>query len=239
MARRFFTACLFACLALPASATTIDFSRLDTQDWGAQSNLTGLTIEGATEEGGVVQTGTASVGHRRFGALGVKSEGDAGYSDGSDQLDTQGANDVVVLRFDRAVRLERISFSATNFTDRFDLYLGEGLTHEQTMKADDLSGHDWVSTILLGSGYEGTTFAIGASEYQSCGYSIQHGHDCWTEHSAFRISGITFSEIDLNPIPAPAAFWLLLSAILGLIWRKRAHSAQFGDNLLGLHGHKH
>lgn len=223
MARRFVLAVFLTCLALPAVATTINFSRLDTVDWATRSSQNGLTIEGATEQDGTVHAGTASVAHRRFGALGVKSEGDAGYSDGTDQLDTQGANDVVILRFDRAVRLERISFSAADYWDRFDLYLGDDLSFERTMKVDDLSGYDWVSTILLGAGYEGTTFAIGASEYQSCGYSIQHGYDCWTEHSAFRISGLTFSEIDLKPIPAPAAFWLLLSAFLGLIWRNRAY----------------
>ena len=223
MARRFLLAVFLACLAMPAAATTINFSRLDTVDWATSSSQNGLTIEGATEQNGAVQAGTASVAHRRFGALGVKSEDDAGYSDGSDQLDTQGANDVVILRFDRAVRLERISFTATDYWDRFDLYLGEDLSFERTMKVDDLSGYDWVSTILLGAGYEGTTFAIGASEYQSCGYSIEHGHDCWTEHSAFRIASLTFSEIDLQPIPAPAAFWLLLTALVGTVWQKWRH----------------
>ena len=223
MARRFLFAGFLVCFALPAAATTINFSRLDSVDWAAQSALDGLTFEGATEESGTVQTGTASVGHRRFGSLGIKSADDAGYSDGTDQLDTQGANDVVILRFDNAVRLESISFTAADYWDRFDLYLGADLSFERTMKVDDLNGQGWASTILLGAGYEGTTFAIGASEYETCGYSLTQGNNCWTEHSAFRISGLTFSEIDLEPIPAPAAIWLLLSAILGLIWQKRKH----------------
>ncbi len=202
------------CLASPGLAATIDFSRIDTQDWTARSNLPGVTIEGATEVDGVVQRGTASVGHRRYGGLGIKSADDTGAPDGTDQLDTQGANDVAVFRFDRAVRLERISFRMTDYWDRFDLYLGDDLAFERTMKVDDLSGYDWVSTIFLGAGYEGTTFAIGASEYQSCGYDINFGHDCWTEHSAFQIASVTFSEIDLAPVPAPPAFLLLFSAIL-------------------------
>ena len=223
MARRILLAGFIACFALPAAATTINFSRLDTVDWAAQSSLDGLTIEGATEENGTVHAGTASVGHRRYGSLGVKSQDDAGYSDGTDQLDTQGANDVVILKFDRAVRLERISFTSADYWDRFDLYLGADLSFERTMKVDDLNGQGWASTILLGAGYEGKTFAIGASEYQSCGYSITQGHNCWTEHSAFRISGLTFSEIEMSAVPAPAAFWLLLSAIIGLIWRNRTY----------------
>ena len=235
MVRRSFAAALLICLAASGQAATIDFSRLETQDWTAQSTLPGLTIEAGSEVNGTVQTGTASVGHRRFGALGVKSADDTGAPDGTDQLDTVGANDVVVFRFDRAVRLERISFTMTDYWDRFDLYVGEGLEFETTMKVDDLRGYDWVSTIVLGAGYESTSFAIGASEYQSCGYDIKHGHDCWTEHSAFRISSITFSEMatpdDLpSEVPLPASAWLLLAGVLGLgAWRGRGNGTLGGN----------
>lgn len=229
MARRLLVAVLSLFLAAPAFATTINFGRLATQDWTGQSRLPGLTIEGGTEVGGRVDVGTASVGHRRFGALGIKSADDTGAPDGTDQLDTVGANDVAIFRFDRAVRLERISFTMTDYWDRFDLYLGADLGFETTMKVDDLRGYDWVSTIMLGQGFVSDTFAIGASEYQACGYDIAHGHDCWTEHSAFRISSITFSEVALDELPSevplPATAWLLIGGILGLgAWRRRAAS---------------
>lgn len=220
MVRRFllsFATCVFAS---PLMATTIDFTLLDTIDWQSQSSLSGLTIEGATEEGGRIHRGTADVGHWRHGGLGARSADDSGNFDGTEQFDTQGANDAVVLKFDRAVQLERITFAMTDYWDRFDLYVGEDLDFARTYKVDDLRGYDWVSMILLGTGYVGTTFAIGASEYETCGYSIQHGYDCWWENSAFRITSITFSEVDLpldlQAVPVPAAFVLLLSAICGL-----------------------
>ena len=84
--------------------TTIDFTRLDTMEWQAQSTLPGLTIEGATHDGGSIHRSTADVAHWRYGGLGVKSEDDSGNFDGTEQLDTQGANDALVFRFDRAVR---------------------------------------------------------------------------------------------------------------------------------------
>ena len=220
MVRRFLLPFALCLSAGPALATTIDFTRLDTMEWQAQSTLPGLTIEGATHDGGSIQRSTADVAHWRYGGLGVKSEDDSGNFDGTEQLDTQGANDALVFRFDRAVQLERISFAMTDYWDRFDLYAGNNLSLQRTYKVDDLRGYDWVSTILLGSGYVGTTFAIGASEYESCGYSLQFGHDCWTEHSAFRITSITFSEVDSPPdleaVPLPPAFVFLLSAVLGL-----------------------
>ncbi len=209
--------------AVPAAATTIDFRHVNTASWSGESALPGLTIQGATEVGGTIKTGTSDVGHWRHRGLGVKSSDDSGLFDGTEQFDSYGANDAVVFRFDRRVRLERISFVMTDWWDRFDLYLGDDLVHQRTYKVDDLRGYDWISTIVLGHGeYVGSTFAIGASEYTSCGYDIAHGHGCWTENSAFRIASLTFSEVsDLQPVPAPPAVALLLSGLLGLLGLSR------------------
>ncbi len=230
MVRRFLLSLVaFAC-ASPLMATTIDFTRLDTTGWQNHSSYSGLTIEGATEENGRIQRGTADVGQWRHGGLGAKSADDSGNFDGTEQLDTQGANDALVFKFDRAVQLERITFAMTDYWDRFDLYMGEDLSFQRTYKVDDLRGYDWVSMILLQPGYIGTTFAIGASEYETCGYSLQFGYDCWRENSAFRITSITFSEVDtpleLDAVPVPPAFLLLLSAFLGLNLMKRRHCSQ-------------
>ena len=105
-----FISLLFVLIAAPATAVTINFRHLDTQDWSRQSCLPGLAIRGATEAGGQINTGTGDVAHWRHGGLGVQSTGDSGRRGGSDQIDSHGANDAVVFRFDRAVRLERISF---------------------------------------------------------------------------------------------------------------------------------
>ncbi|MDA8585678.1 hypothetical protein N9L47_05315 [Rhodobacteraceae bacterium] len=224
----------FAILAFPVAATTLNFQHMESSGWQKSSDVSGVIIEGATEVDGVVQRGTAEAGHFRFGGLGVKSDDDSGYSDGTEQLDTQGANDVAVFRFDRVVSLDRLSFTLGDYWDRFDLYLGESLTYQGTYKVDDLSGSHWSSTILLGSGFESTTFAIGASEYTSCGYDIKYGHDCWTENSAFRLSSLTFSEIDqpavLQAVPIPAAFLLLLSSILGLFTLKKYQCSELRNN---------
>ncbi len=221
MVCRFILSFLAIACAMPALATTIDFTRFDTIGWQSQSRLAGLTIEGATEVDGQIARGTADVAHWRYGGLGAKSADDTGHRfDGTEQLDTQGANDAVVFKFDRAVQLRRITFSLTDYWDRFDLYAGDDLSYQRTFKVDDLRGYDWASSVSLGAGYVGTTFAIGASEYEACGYSLTQGYDCWTEGSAFRITSITFSEIDpphdLQVVPVPPAFVLMLSVILGL-----------------------
>jgi len=140
---RSFAAVLFlSALPVTSLAATIDFTRTETSGWVETSRLQGLTLEGAVEVDGQVQRGGAKVGHWRFGGLGLKGSTDSGELDGTDQFDSYGDNDVVVLKFDRTVRLDRISFSMTDFFDRFDLYVGEALTFDRTHKVDDFRGYD-------------------------------------------------------------------------------------------------
>ena len=233
MARPILMFLAFVILAPSAQATTFVFGDFDTTGWQDQVALGGATIQGATEVDGQIDVGSADVGNWRYRGLGVRSPDDSGLADGTDMFDSYGANDAVVFRFDRAVRLERISFAATDWWDRFDLYLGEDLTYQRTFKVEDFSGYDWVSTILLGAGYEGTTFAIGAAEYQSCGYSIAEGHGCWTENSAFRMTGLTFSEIELTNVPLPSTGLLLMSAMLGYGAMSAARRRREGRNCSG------
>ena len=217
-------------LAGPAAATTIDFTRLAATDWAATSPLPGVTLEAGAEVGGRVQTGGAEVRHNRFGGLGIKGHDDSGDPwSGTDQLDSYGANDVLILRFDRLVRLSRITFTMTDYFDRFDLYLGPGLERQRTFKADDMRGSGWTSSIWLGTDYVSDTFAIGAAEYQACGYDINKGQACWTENSAFKISGITFSDVSefdpIEPVPIPSSLALFVSAFLGAGWWKNRQNS--------------
>lgn len=220
---RFCASCIF-CLLLPtvATAATLDFRYASTSGWAAQADFDGVTVRAGTEVDGQLRTGTAQVAALSRIGLGVRSAGDSGLLDVSSQIDTLGENDLVVFEFDRAVRLERIAFSGTEWWDRFDLYVGSDLAFDRTLKVDDFSGFDWVSSIGLGSGTMGTRFAIGASEYTSCGYSIAAGSSCWSEDSAFHITSITFSEIE--PIPLLSSILFLtsgLTAFGAVSWRKK------------------
>ncbi|MCV6592102.1 MAG: hypothetical protein OIF48_04060 [Silicimonas sp.] len=238
MVHPIYIALIFLCFAAPATATTVSFSHLPDQPWSDSAHLPGLTIEAGREQGGRVVTGAARIGHGRGAGLGVLGAGDSGLRDGSDQIDSFGANDVVIFRFDRAVRLERITFTGTDFRDRFDLYLGADLSLERQWKVDDLAGYDWVSSILLGAGHVSDVFAIGASDYQACGYDKIRGHNCWTENSAFRIASLTFSEIsddpDLSAVPLPPTLWMLLFSFLGLSMFKRRHCLSRGSSGAGI-----
>ena len=202
---------------LPVAATTLDFRHVAFRGWAPSVQLDGLTVQTGIER---------AVRAIRNVGLGVRSPGDDGRPDRSDQIDSLGANEVVVLRFDHAVRLERISFSGTEWWDRFDLYLGDDLSFHRTLKVDDLSGYDWVSSIGLGAGHVGTSFAIGASQYTSCGYSIAEGHACWTEDSAFHITSVTYSAVE--PIPLPSTALLLLSGLASAGLAARARRALGG-----------
>ncbi|NNE80880.1 MAG: hypothetical protein HKN18_11485 [Silicimonas sp.] len=184
-----------------------------------------MSVQGGTESGGQIAAGTANAIQSPRG-LSVQSADDSPYEDGTWQIDSYGANDAVIFQFDRAVRLESITFAMGDWWDRFGLYLGDDLTYQRDFKVDDLSGFDWVSTILLDAGYLGTRFAIGASEYQACGYSIVQGHGCWSENSAFRITGITFSDVSLEAVPLPPAGAALGAGILALGWMSRRRRAQ-------------
>ena len=208
-------ACSLAMVLLSTAsfAASLDFRYAGATGWATEARFAGLTVLAGTESGGQVQKGQADIAALAYRGLGVRSAEDTGLYDPSAQIDTYGANDVVIFQFDRAVQLERISFSGTEWWDRFDLYAGAQLSLKRTMKVDDLAGYDWYSSIGLGAGLVGTTFAIGASQYTSCGYSIAEGRSCWSEDSAFHITGITFSEIE--PIPLPSAALLLLSALVG------------------------
>ncbi len=219
---RFCALCVI-CLIFPTvvSATTLDFRHVGASGWAAQAEFGGVTVRAGTEVDGFVQTGAAAVAALPHIGLGVRSSGDSGLWDLSSQIDSIGENDLVVFEFDRAVRLDRIAFSGTEWWDRFDLYVGSELAFDRTLKVDDFSGFDWVSTVGLGADISGTRFAIGASEYASCGYSISEGSSCWSEDSAFHITSITYSEIE--PIPAPASLILMMSwfSMLGIVSRRR------------------
>ncbi len=151
--------CLFA--VSPTWAATLSFA-----GFSQAATVPGLTIEAGRVVDGRVVLGQDSLGTSRSRGLGVIGAGDTGEADGTDQIDSYDGEDVIVFRFDRPVRLERIEFALTDWWDRFDLYIGEEALLQRTYKADDLAGYDWVSSIAVDGGPVARTFAIAASRYE-------------------------------------------------------------------------
>ena len=200
----------------PTWAATLSFNGLVTAP-------TGVTIEAARVVDGRVVQGHDSLSTSRSRGLGVVGAGDTGEADGTDQIDSYGGEDVIVFRFDRPVRLERIDFALTDWWDRFDLYIGDEAALQRTYKVDDLSGYDWVSSIAIDGGPVARTFAVAASRYQSCGYAIGEGHACWWENSAFRLTGLRVSDVELDAVPLPPSFALSIAGLAALVLLRRRH----------------
>lgn len=198
-------------LAGPACAVTLDFSGLPSGAWQGERMEGGVTISGATVGDDGVARGTASVDSMRHRGLGALSSGETADMPGATFLDSHGARDAIVFDFGHDVQLESIGLAMADWLDRFDLYIGAELAYAGTFKAGDLNGASWLSTIGLADGLIGSTFAIGAAAYEVCGYDAVTGIDCWTQGSSFRITTIEFS--DMAPIPAPAGWALMLTAI--------------------------
>ncbi|WP_146203002.1 VPLPA-CTERM sorting domain-containing protein [Silicimonas algicola] len=203
----------------PTSAATLSFNGLATAP-------AGVTIEAARVVDGRVVQGYDSLSTSRSRGMGVVGAGDTGEADGTDQIDSYDGEDVIVFRFDRPVRLERIDFALIDWWDRFDLYIGDEAALQRPYKADDLSGYDWVSSIAVDGSPVARTFAVAASRYQSCGYAIGEGHACWWENSAFRLTGLRFSDVEPDAVPLPSSFALSIGGLAALVLLRRRHIFQ-------------
>lgn len=205
-----------------AQAATFNFASTSS-DWSGQH---AFTVDGVTMSVSSAQadehhkiTSGAQIAHWRTYGLGVAGAGDTGKTDGSQQLDSYGASDVVIFDFDQEVSLGMLSFIFADWWDRADIYLGEDLTFWKTLKVDTFMG-GMMGESVLSIDATVTRFAIGAAQYESCGYAVGKGQACWTENSAFQLTSITVDPVELAPVPLPVSGFMLLGAMASMAgWR--------------------
>ena len=115
----------------------------------------------------------------------------------------------------KTVELTSITFAYADKYDKFDVFsFGNGAYHgayatdyEYDIKTGGGSGGYSVRTVSISGLDTGSVFGIGA---------YHHG-------SEFKIKAIHFEEV--NPIPLPAAGWMLLAGLGGLAAMKRRKKA--------------
>ena len=125
--------------------------------------------------------------------------------DASDDIDGSGSNDILIFRFEEDVTLTQIGFE--NF------FPGDGFVFAQTLTTpnaelfdildlpfDDTDGDEGFFDL----NFTGSIFGIGA---------VRDGDD-------FLLSSLTF-DVDVAPVPLPAAGWMLLAGVGGMMSMRR------------------
>ena len=170
------------------------YSSVDfTSDMGNTVTVTAGTYNSVISDG---STGTAWVGQWTGYGLGVCSYGGSKGCYESHFVDGYGANEFLKFSFDHDVTIESIKFK--DYGDNyFDLTLGDGTNLLDRMY--NASGLYQVATDAMGS-----MFAIGA----------------FWKGSGFKVQSITVSY-DTSEVPLPAAGWLLIAGLGGLVAMKR------------------
>ncbi len=188
----------------------------------------GVTVTGYGETGGTNNNPlfeTAEVYSWNVG-LGVcnQSEGTIGngcvYSE--HEIDTVADKDLIVFEFDQAVEFESITVDPyknsrnDNINDRdIQYWIGNTLPDLTILGFDDLDGIFGDSTIK----YTSRSFNPFTHLLSGTGqYLLLTGADINSPEDAYKILGL---EVSPAPIPVPAAFWLFISSLFALAYKKK------------------
>jgi hypothetical protein len=202
-----------------AFATTVSFD-FTTAKRGWANNLgytdigSGLTLTVS----GTTASGSGALVATWVGAgLGAcnSNEQAGGCGTGEHQIDSSGADEIVVLTFSKAVSLTKLVFGYVNSSDTFDLFVG-GVP---TLNDANLANTHIASAVFGDGVYTSVSFGVGAGStvIKHCN---RYGKKCWNEtiDSAFKLRGVS---VDVAAIPLPASGLLLLAGLGGVAAMRR------------------
>jgi hypothetical protein len=202
---------ILALMAAPAAAATFDFASGDPRRAAGIAMVSdgiGLTLRGSDTSGARDLDLTLGGGR----GLGIAGTGDS--DPWASQIESWGASaERLHLSFDRAVRIEAITFTWTDFDDRVGL---SGAGDSATFKPGP-SG-----VLVLGGGdWTGTQFTLAPETWTFCTWYGDQNM-CEARHSGFRVSSIEVSNATAV-VPLPASVLMLSGALAGLgavAWRR-------------------
>lgn len=168
---------------------------------GVVSEDIGLTV--SASESGASGAPELAVG----GGWGIGVVGSGDTDPWANQIESWGASqEGLLLSFDRAVQIDRITFQMTDMDDRVGLEASGG---DQVFKV----GRDGLLT-LGGDLWTGTEFALSPETWTFCTW-FSGQNLCEERGSGFRVASIEVSELPAN-VPLPASIVLLAGGLVGL-----------------------
>lgn len=182
-----------------AEAATTRFDFFWTKGNGSWEDELSFTKDGIDLT--VKEMGGGEVRHWKYHGLGAKG----GKWDTSHTVDSFGYKEVVGFHFNKHVQVVGIGLSYLNKSDKMDFYL------------DDFTNGPLIEDIPLPNKFYGYVAAAGT--YISDFFGIGAAWDCNCEWSSFKIKYVDVAHPEV--IPLPAAGWLLLGGIGGLVALKR------------------
>lgn len=204
-----------------ASAETVDFSNENIFSTGNYPSLTttidgvGVRITAGTYQGGgsadppddTILFDDCSVTYDCDRFLNVESRGIGvqappffGFIPENNETDGKSGDEIITFTFDRRVTMVSVLFDALDSNDDFDLFV-DGLIVEE--------GINILAENPALIGLRGTSFSFGADDPNSF----------WDSRDDFLVAGMT------AVVPLPAAGWMLLAGVGGLVAMKRRKKA--------------
>ncbi|WP_417586113.1 exosortase-dependent surface protein XDP1 [Nitrincola sp.] len=240
-------AALVFSVAAPVSAASVDLN-FTSGNSGARNSLTyaygddQLTVSGLSGVNSGSISGSAVQTWAGWG-LGMPSEGDHRISNENVSVQTgprpwqrenQRQYQMVLFDFGREVSLDSFTVGDAVYTNN---NWASVLAYTDTAPLTTLNGQSWSD--LLESGFSnagdantyddvtrGTPRLVEGgltSQYWLVGVynAVFSDNPMGTYDEGFKLTGISFSTIDVSEVPLPAAAWLFLTGLAGMGWVKK------------------
>ena len=232
-------AVLVFAVATPVSAASFDLS-FNTQNSGAQNSLTysyndGLDSLRVTGLSGQNGSSIFSSNVQTWNGWGMGMQGNRSHRVSNNFSNGQRVYQMVMFDFGRDVSLDSFtvgdSFRGNNnwasvlaFTDSGSLPTLTDLSWGQLLeKGFSTAGDDPNTYTGVANGKPKLVDGSLTSQYWLVGVynAVFSDNPMHTYYEGFKLTGISFSTIEVSEVPLPAAAWLFLTGLAGMTWMKK------------------
>ena len=231
-------AALVFAVITPVSAASFDLS-FNTQNTGARNSLTysyndgldSLTVTGLSARNGRQIT---SSGVQTWNGWGMGTPGNGSHRISNSFSDGHRVYQMVLLDFGREVSLDSFTVGDSVWGNN---NWASVLAYTDSAPLTTLNGLTWSNLLQNGFSHAGnantyTGVAQGTPKLIEGGLTSQYwlvgvynavfsNNPLLTYNEGFKLTGISFSTMDVSEVPLPAAAWLFLTGLAGMSWMKK------------------
>ncbi|MFN3880711.1 MAG: exosortase-dependent surface protein XDP1 [Nitrincola lacisaponensis] len=232
-------AALVFAVATPVSAASFDLS-FNTQNTGARNSLTysyndgldSLTVYGLSGRNNQTISGNTVQTWAGYG-MGTPTR-NGSHRVSNDSINGQRVYQMVLFDFGREVSLDSFTVGDSVWGNN---NWASVLAYTDTAPLTTLNGLTWSSLLDNGFSHAGdantyTGVAEGTPKLVEGGLTSQYwlvgvynavfsDNPLGTYNEGFKLTGISFSTMDVSEVPLPAAAWLFLTGLAGMSWMKK------------------